>query len=379
MPARTVVILGGGSGGLTAAVRLRRLLDTEHRIVLVDRSPYYTYQPSLTWVMLGTRQLPRITRDIRDQRDRGIDVKISEITAIDPANKRVTISKETLDYDFLVIALGAAYSDAEVPGLGRAWTFYHPDGADGMSEELPKFSKGRIVVSAPRLPYKCPPSLYEGAFLLDAYYRKHKLRDNVQIGVTTPEPSPLREYGHVGEKVQQLLRKRDIAFTGNATMTSVDADDKRLNFEQGEPVEYDMFVAAPVHRLPPVLEGLGLTGPDGWIVAAPQTLATAAPGVYALGDCVGIETAIGGLPMSAAIAYGQAEVIARNIAAEIAGDVSRYAFAGESACFMETDLSRGAAITANHYADPPTASIRGPNRLAHWSKVGAERVWFARR
>ena len=38
MAEHTVVILGGGTGGLVAARRLRHLLDAADRVVLVDRS-----------------------------------------------------------------------------------------------------------------------------------------------------------------------------------------------------------------------------------------------------------------------------------------------------------------------------------------------------
>ncbi len=38
MAEHTVVILGGGTGGLAAARRLRHLLDAADRVVLVDRS-----------------------------------------------------------------------------------------------------------------------------------------------------------------------------------------------------------------------------------------------------------------------------------------------------------------------------------------------------
>ena len=376
---KTILILGGGTGGLVAASRLRRMLDKEHRIVLVDRSPYYTYQPSLTWVMIGKRELPRITRDLRDLRDKGIEVKSSEINGFDLDNKRVHLTREDIDYDHLIIALGAAYSVEEVPGLGSAWTFYHADGADGMAEELPKFSAGRIAVLAPRLPYKCPPSLYEGAFLLDAYFRKRRLRDNIQIDVYTPEATPLPQYGDVGSQIRDLLHERDITFTGAVEPKSIDVEKHLIDFNTGAPAAYDMLVAAPIHRLPPILYDVGLSGPDAWIAADPDTLATAAPDVYAIGDCNTVATPSGeALPKSGVIAHGEAEVVARNLTSEIGGRDPIWAFGGQGACFMETGYARGATITGNHFADPPHFSMRGPGRIPHWAKVGQERVWLWR-
>ena len=55
MTGKRIVILGGGTGGLVAANRLRRRLGDEHRVVLVDRSPLYSFAPSFAWVMIGQR------------------------------------------------------------------------------------------------------------------------------------------------------------------------------------------------------------------------------------------------------------------------------------------------------------------------------------
>jgi NADH dehydrogenase FAD-containing subunit len=99
------------------------MLSSEHRIVLVDRSPLYSFAPALTWVMLGRRTGSQISRDLRRLEKKGIEVKIGEVQAIDAANKRVTVKGETLEYDYLVIALGAQYS-ATGPWPRPHWTFY---------------------------------------------------------------------------------------------------------------------------------------------------------------------------------------------------------------------------------------------------------------
>jgi sulfide:quinone oxidoreductase len=380
MAGKTVLILGGGTGGLVAANRLRRALDKENRIVLVDRSPYYTLQPSLSWVMLGQRSLPRITRDLRDLRKKAIEVKTAEIASLDLANKKVQLAKEELAYDYLIIALGAAYSDAEVPGLNRAWTYYHPDGADGIHEELPLFSSGRIVLAAAALPYKCPPSLYEGAFLLDDYFRKRRLRANIDIRIYTPEATPLTQYGaEAGERVARLLQSRDIGFSGGLQMKSVDHDKRLIEFQIGEQVPFDMLIAVPVHVLPPVLTTTGLAGADGWLAVDRETLLTAAADVYAIGDCNSVPIADGQtLPKSGVFAHGEAEVVARNLTSEIVGRDPIWAFGGQGACFMETGGGRGAYLSGNFYTDPPQVTMGGPNRLMHWAKVGSERVWLWR-
>src|SRR3990172_2050203 len=117
MNPKTVLILGAGVGGLVAANRLRRMLAKEHRVVLVDRSPVYTFAPSFPWVMLGRRDSRRISRDLRTLERKGIEFIVSEVQELRLADKKVILESGELTYDHLVVALGAQYSAEGVPGL----------------------------------------------------------------------------------------------------------------------------------------------------------------------------------------------------------------------------------------------------------------------
>src|SRR3990172_58311 len=193
MAGKTVLILGGGTGGAVASNRLRRMLGKEHRVVLVDRSPLYSFAPSYPWVMLGRRDARRITRDLRKLSRKRIEFLTAEVTEPRPAEKKVALEKEEIAYDYLIVALGALYSAEEVPGLERAYTFYHLDGAEGLRDRLTEFRGGRIAVLVSGLPYKCPPAPYEGAFLLEDYFRRRRLEADVHL--YTPETTPPRAGG----------------------------------------------------------------------------------------------------------------------------------------------------------------------------------------
>ncbi len=380
MAGKTVLILGGGTGGLVAANRLRRMLPQEHRIVLVDRSPLYSFAPAFTRLMLGQRTGPGISRDLRKLEKKGVEVRLEEVRSIDVANNRVTLRGESIDYDYLVIALGAQYSVDEVPGLGRTWTYYHLEGAEGLQEQLPKFEGGRLAIVVSALPYKCPPAPYEGAMLLDDYFRRRRIRDLVELTVYTPEPRPLAVTGdEIGEAVVELLTRRDIKFRPLMKLQEVDHKEKALVFEDRSRHQYDMVIATPVHRVPDVLVGSGLAREGGWVKVDRETMAVeGTEDVFAIGDCTGIPIAGGMLPKAGVFAHGEAEVVSRNLAAEIGGGEPLWAFGGQGACFLETGRGKGASVSGIFYASPPQVTMHRPGRIAHWQKVGFERLWLWR-
>ena len=85
MSDKTVVVLGGGTGGLVVASRLRRRLDPADRVILVERNPIYRYAPSFLWVMTGARRPEQVTADLRRLRRRGIEFLQADALDIDSA------------------------------------------------------------------------------------------------------------------------------------------------------------------------------------------------------------------------------------------------------------------------------------------------------
>ena len=62
MTATTTLILGGGFGGISAANTLRRLLPSEHGVVVVDKSSRFHVGAGNTWIMLGKRSYEQISQ-----------------------------------------------------------------------------------------------------------------------------------------------------------------------------------------------------------------------------------------------------------------------------------------------------------------------------
>src|SRR3990170_3231100 len=192
MAGRSVVIVGGGVGGLVAANELRRRLPGEHRVVLVEKNPQHAFAPSFLWLMTGDRQPEQITRNVRDLLKPGIDLVEAEVRAIDVKARQVETADRSLVFDYLVIALGAELAPDIIPGLAdSAHSFYTLDGAARLRNALDTFTGGTIALVVSALPYKCPGAPHEGAMLLADAFSRRGQRDRVEVHLFTPEPQPM--------------------------------------------------------------------------------------------------------------------------------------------------------------------------------------------
>ncbi len=377
----TIAILGGGVGGLVAANTLRKLLAREHRILLVDRTVWHTFAPGYTAVMLGKKVAEQISGDLRRLSRKGIEFIAAEISGIDVSSKTLHLSGQELTYDYLIVAMGTQYTAGEIPGLGTAYTYYTLEGAEGLREEIDNFSSGRIAIVVPGLPYKCPAAPYEGALLLDHYFHQKRRRAEVEIRLFTPEPAPLPVAGKaIGQEVTEILARREIWFSPNSRLQSVEPEAKKLTFQDGTDAPYDLLIGVPLHEVPTVVQEAGLAEKGGWIKVDRETLATSFEGVYAIGDVTGIPLANGMmLPKAGVFAHTEAEVVARNLAAEICGSKTRWEFGGQGSCYLETGHGKAAKVDGHFYAEPdPEVRMRKPGFLWRWEKEGLLRTWFWR-
>jgi sulfide:quinone oxidoreductase len=382
MADRTVVVLGGGTGGLVAARRLRRSLHATDRVVLVDRSPTYRFAPSFLWVMTGARRPEQISADRRHLRRSGIEVVEAEVLGIDPGRHEVKTSAADLSYDRLVIALGAELAPESLPGFAdAAHNIYTMEGAVAAGVALDRFEGGRLAVVVSRLPYKCPAAPYEAAFLAEALLRRRGARDGTTIDIYTPEPYPMPTAGPVlGDALTTMLAARGITLHPGRSVERIDSTAGELILTDGEHVGYDLLLGVPPHRAPEVLRSSGLAAESGFLPVDRENLATAAEHVFAVGDATAIPIAGGKfLPKAGLFAEAEADVVAANIAAELTGRLPSARFDGKGACFVELGDGKAAFAAGDFYdAEGPKIRLRRPGRHWHLAKVGFEKYWMRR-
>ena len=124
MAGKTVVILGGGVGGLVTANEVRKRLGKEHRVVLVHREARHIFWPSLLWLQVGLRKPDAMVRGRASLERKGIEVHRAEVEGIDPERKVIQVDGAELMADYLVVSLGAQLAPEKVPGLAGQATAY---------------------------------------------------------------------------------------------------------------------------------------------------------------------------------------------------------------------------------------------------------------
>jgi sulfide:quinone oxidoreductase len=376
----TVLVLGGGVGGIATARALRKRLPTAHRVVVIDRERDHLFSPSLLWLMVGQRRADAITRPLARLQRRGIEVRQGDIERIDPERRVVTIGGASLAADYLVIALGAELNPGAIPGLRDAGhNFYTLAGAQAAWGALQRLRTGRIIVLTAAPAYKCPAAPYEAAMLFDAWCRRQGLRDGVQIEVYAAEPAPMGVAGpQVSNAVIQLLAAKGIPYHPEHQVTAVDAARKRIAFANGAQADYDLLAYVPPHRSPAVIRDSGLTGESEWVSVDRHTLQTRWPHVYAIGDVVSIPLALGKpLPKAGVFAEREGAVVAENIVKAVAGEGETARFDGHGECFIEIGNGKAGLGGGDFYAEPkPLVTLHQPSWRWHLGKVWVEKSWL---
>jgi NADH dehydrogenase len=121
-----IVILGGGFGGLYAALRLEKTLarDPEVEILLVNRENFFLFTPMLHEVAASDLDLTHIVNPVRKLLRR-VQFFDGDVDDIDLPGRKVAVShgaehhSHELTYDHLVIALGSITNFFNLPGLAE--------------------------------------------------------------------------------------------------------------------------------------------------------------------------------------------------------------------------------------------------------------------
>jgi NADH dehydrogenase len=332
-----LLILGGGFGGLYAAIELERALafQPDVEITLVNRENFFLFTPMLHEIAASDLDITHIVNPIRKVLRR-VTFLHGEVESIDLARKRAAVfhgphqHHHELSYDYLVIALGATTNFYKIPGLEeRALTMKSLGDAIHLRNRLIDLLEEAdfdcaIDSRADLLSVVVAGGGFAGVetvaaandFLREAtrFYR------HLDVVLVHPEPVILPELGdQMGQYAQKKLGERRVEILVNTKVKAI--SDESVELSDGTKIRTKTLVWTAGTSPNPLLETLPCLKERGRLVVNEYMEVPDWPGVWALGDCAVIPDKKTGkaYPPTAQHAMREGKRLAQNITAEILG------------------------------------------------------------
>jgi len=343
-----VVIVGGGSAGIAAAMSLLQRRSDLDIAVIEPRKRHY-YQPGFTLLGGGVfdrRQVVRPTAEVMPRRVRWIETAAA---AFEPEHDRVVLEDGSrVSYRQLVVAPGLKLDWDAVPGLrdtlgkNGVTSNYRYDLASYTWDLVRNLRAGRAVFTQPPMPIKCAGAPQKAMYLSCDHWLRHGRLNDIQVdffnaggvlfGVDTYVPA-LMEY--VRKYAANLNFTRNLVEIDGASRTAwfAGAGDSEASREA---VEFDMIHVCPPQAAPDFISHSPLADAQGWVDVAPDTLRHVRyDNVFGLGDGTNTPNA-----KTMAAARKQAPVVARNVVASLDEKDLQAVYDGYGSCPLTVEKGK---------------------------------------
>jgi NADH:ubiquinone reductase (H+-translocating) len=370
-----IVIVGAGFGGLRAARALRNL---PVNVVVVDRHNYHLFQPLLYQVATAGLSPDEIAYPVRAiLRHDNVEFRLAEVTGVNLAERRLSLSTGELNYDYLILAFGSQTSyfnldSVQQHGFGLKeiedavhirnhvlWMFELAAQESDPQKRAAELTF--VVVGGGPTGVEMAGALSELTRLVLAKdYAHHAAMKSVRIilleameSILATMPPSLQSAAH------HTLERKQVEVRFGAAVQ--DYDGEVITLKSGERIPACTLIWAAGVQAASLADKLGLPqARQGRIVVSPTLQVPEHPEIFVIGDAAYLEMNGAPLPMLAPVAIQQAESVAQNI---------RRALRGEPPVkFFYSDPGSLATIGRN-------AAVARLGRL-HWSGFPAWVMWL---
>ncbi|PWI45330.1 FAD/NAD(P)-binding oxidoreductase [Streptomyces sp. ICBB 8177] len=344
-----VLVVGGGTAGITVAARLRRAGTTG--VTLLEPSATHYYQPLWTLVGGGRAPMAASARPEASVLPKGVRWVRDRAVGVDPvAHTVATADSGEIGYDRLVVCPGIRLDWDAVPGMEHAVrstpyasTNYEPRLAPKTWQLIRGMRAGTAVFTMPSGPVKCGGAPQKIAYLAADHWRRQGVLRDIRVVLVLPTPAMFGLPVFAAE-LERVAARYGIEVRLGSELTRVDPDAREAVVTDhangtAETIGYDLLHAVPPQTAPRWLAGGPLADaadPRGWVEVDRHTMRhTRFPEVFALGDA-------GSTPNSktGAAVRKQAPVVVRNLLDSLAGREPTASYDGYSSCPITTARDR---------------------------------------
>uniref|UniRef100_A0A665WXX3 FAD/NAD(P)-binding domain-containing protein n=2 Tax=Echeneis naucrates TaxID=173247 RepID=A0A665WXX3_ECHNA len=341
-----MLVLGGGSGGISMGARMKRMIGAEN-VAVVEPSEMHYYQPIWTLVGAGAKTAASSGRTTASVMPSGVKWVKSKVQEINPDTSTVRTDDGTeLSYEYLIVALGMQLHYEKIKGLPEG--FEHPKIGSNYSiqtvektwKALQNFKEGNAVFTFPNTPVKCAGAPQKIMYLSDAFLRKTGKREKASIMYNTSLPVlfGIKKYA---DSLWDIVKRRDLQVNLRQNLIEVRADRQEAVFENldkpGETkvIEYEMLHVTPPMGPSLVIKGSPLADEAGWLDVNKDTLQHKRyPNVFGIGDCTNLPTAKTGAAVAA-----QSAILKRTISKVLKNEKPDTRYDGYTSCPLITSYS----------------------------------------
>ncbi|MDH2997422.1 NADH dehydrogenase [Pasteurellaceae bacterium LFhippo2] len=340
----TIVVVGGGAGGLELATYLGNKLGKKNKakVILIDKNISHLWKPLLHEVATGSLDDGTDALSYRAHaKNHGFEFQQGTLTGVSAEEKLVTlapiynsenellVAERKIAYDKLVIAIGSRSNDFNTPGVAEHCIFldsseqaklFHKQ----MMEMFLKFSNNNekevhiAVVGGGATGIELSAELYNAVKSLNSYgYGK---LDNTSLKVTLVEAGP-RLLPALSERISASALKEltELGVDVRLSTAVTEATENGLITKEGESIQADLMVWAAGVKASEVTQRLGFEVNRINQISVRDTLQTLTDdNVYVIGDCAFLLQENGKpVPPRAQSAHQMATVCGKNILAQL--------------------------------------------------------------
>lgn len=339
-----ILVVGGGTAGLTVAARLRK---ASLPVAVIEPSSIHYYQP--LWTLVGGGVFPR-EASVRPQQDvipDGVTWIRDRVVALEPDRNAVRLeSGAELTYDQLVVAAGIQLDWHKIEGLAGnvgkngICSNYSYETVASTWEFVKNFRGGTALFTFPSTPVKCAGAPQKVMYLADDHFRRAGVRDRSRVRFVSAGGAifGVPRYRAALEKV---VARKGIETTFHHDLVAVRPNEKKAifrNLQDGSEValDYDLLHVTPPQSAPDFIKKSPLANAAGWVEVDKHTMQHVRyPNVFSLGDCSSLPTS-----KTAAAIRKQAPLLVQNLLAFRQGRPLEGRYDGYASCPLVTGYGK---------------------------------------
>lgn len=414
---QTIVIVGGGAGGLELATSLGNKLGKRKkaRVILVDKDRTHIWKPLLH--ELATGALDRSTDGVvyhAHAARHHYQFQLGTMTGMDAANKEIALAElhsdkgklilpeRKIPYDVLVMAVGSVSNDFGTPGVADNCYYldshkqaerFHQSMLDQFMRVHQPSAEGQLklaIVGGGATGVELSAELYHVADLMKMYELSDSSPQLPEITLIEAGPRILPALPEkIAASARRELEKLGVTVMVNTRVTAV--DENGFTTEGDKRIDAHISVWAAGVKAPDFIREIDIfeTNRVGQILVKPTLQSTHDDQVFVIGDCCACQQPDGSwVPPRAQSAHQMASLVYKNILLQRSEkplkdylykdygslvNLSTYSTVGS----LMGNLAKGSMFIEGHLARIVYVSLYRMHQIAIHGWFGGAAVWLA--